>query len=173
MKNLSYFVVLGLLMSCSIYPKKPTVNQWREVASSKYLNDESMSIINLNKIKILNSDGENTFPYVVTSAPKISAKIKAALLAESGDDQILSKIFSIQKGESSFKNIYAFTTKRIDSATSTTYRVNIVFENKSGSMTLIDYDIKDASNKELKTVNGPTDQLEKLRIVAEVFFFPI
>ncbi len=174
MKLLSLIALLGLV-SCASTPTPPVatapVPQKREVASSKYLNDKSMRIINLAAIKILDGEGNNTLPYTLAPA-KVSAKTTAALLEASGDDVILSRVFAIAKGSSAFKNVYGFITQRIDSADSSTFRLNIVYENKSGSMTLIDYDIYDATSKELKVSNGPSDDRQDLRVLAEMSFFP-
>nr|BDT27848.1 hypothetical protein BHI3_13140 [Bacteriovorax sp. HI3] len=173
MKMFTLLFLLGLV-SCSQMAPTPKLAETpnREVASSRYLNDKSMRIINLAHIQVIDSEGSNTLPYKLEASKKVSDKTLAALLEASGDDVILSRIFVTEKGSSSFKNVYGFITQRIDTPDSSTFRLNIVFENKSGTLTLIDYDIYDATPRELKVYNGPSDALEKLSVFAETSFFP-
>ncbi len=174
MKILACILMLGMFVSCSHNKTAKTDDQtvMRATASvSPNLNERDMRIINLQNIKIIDSEGQNTFPYSV-SRIKASNKLLAELLEASGDDVILSGVFAAKKGQSSFKNIYAFTTQRIDGPDSITFRLNVVFQNKSGSMSLIDYDISEANPRELKVTNGPSDSLEHLRVLAETSFFP-
>lgn len=168
MKHITFLILLCFFTSCALHS-----DQNRSTASaSKYMNEKYFAIINLTNIKIISSEGANTFPYSVSNQVKVDAKTKSLLLEESGDDLVLSEIYSVGKSSSSFKNIFAFITQRINGADSVTFRLNIAFQNKSGSFTLIDYDIYEATTKELKVLNGPKDEEEKLRVFAEKTFFP-
>lgn len=175
MKHITFLFLLSFFTSCAHQSPTPELSsdQNRSTASvSKYLNEKYLAAINLTNIKIISSEGANTFPYAVNNQAKIDAKTKSLLLEESGDDLILSEIFSTGKSTSAFKNIFAFITQRINGADSVTFMLNVAFQNKSGSITLIDYDIYEATAKELKVLNGPTGEEEKLKVLAEKSFFP-
>lgn len=170
MKFFLSFIFFSSLVGCAFSEKTAHVTE-RTVASSKYLNINSLKIINLTNIQILDSHNENAFPWPVSVNTKISAQTMASIKAELGPDPILSRIYT---GSSNSMNIYTFITQSTDKKDIPIFKLVVIMESKTSlSKAYVDYDIQDALPRELKVVNGPSDDLIKYRVVPEMSFFPI
>lgn len=173
MKAVASILIVFLFVGCANSAKKETPNQPRKVASSadKYLNDKDMKVINLTNIAIIDRDNNNIFPYSAAPLTSPSKALLDSLLKTTGDNEIVSGIFSAQSLPT-FKNIYVFVSKEILDPYNSKYKLNVVYENSRSRISLIDYDIVGTSQRELGVVNGPSDELEKYIVRSETSLFP-
>lgn len=77
------------------------------------------------------------------------------------DQEIISRIFELDE-KSAFKNIYVFVA--VDVNNGSEYALYIVYENKSGSLFSVDYDITKISENSLELENGPKDEIMKYKL---------
>lgn len=129
-----------------------------QVMAAGYLTDANMKKINLNGIKILNSEGQDTLGYRFGAMRSQTEEVKDIIVSESGTDA-LSRVWGLLD-RSSFKNILIYVTKG-----NSGYVLNVLYWNKSGSAFLVDYDIKKADKKSLTVENGPSDEVETLKVI--------
>lgn len=135
------------------------------------MNPESMRIINLQGISVYyQNENGNVFPYHVEEIAA-SDELKQMLIEETEDDVVLSRVY---RGESkSFKDIYVYVgmnTVRPGSP----FKLNIIYINQSGSVSLIRMSIDGASAGELTLSHGPSESRDYLyaRPGAGNTFFP-
>lgn len=153
------------------------VTPQREMAATKdgvhqsHFNIESLRVINLTNITIENKEGINTFPYAVGPLTSISGTLLSALLEVTGADLIVSKVYASSMQSGSL--VYVFITQEIAENTGEAkYKLNLVNKTKKAFNLLVDYDIVAVSSRTLDVVNGPSDELEHLKVRAALAFFP-
>lgn len=159
-------------------PLTACVTPQREMAATKgginksHFDAESLKIINLTNIEIVDKDGINTFPYAVGPMTSTSNTLLSALLEVTGADLIVSRVFMSNPQSGSL--IYTFLTQEIAENTGEAkYRLNLVIKTKKGGLNLlVDYDIVAVSSRSMDVVNGPSDELERYKVNAAQTFFP-
>ncbi len=112
------------------------------------------SKINLEGLQVLNTDGMDTFGYLIKPLAKPSRALTATLESES-NSQIVSPVFELSQVSSS-KNIYVYIGKKSDGV----FELVIARQNSSGSFFIIDMDIHDATKSQLTMQHGPSDSIE-------------
>jgi len=153
------------------------VTSQRETAAVKggsnqsHFDIESLRVINLTNIEIVNKEGINTFPYAVGPMASTSDTLLGALLEVTGADLIVSKVFTSNAQAGSL--VYVFITQEISESTGEAkYKLNLVAKGKKALNLLVDYDIVAVSSRTLDVINGPSDELEHLKVNAAQSFFP-
>jgi len=132
-----------------------------------YLNDQAIAKINLDGLRILDDENQDTLLYEFKKASRPSRELKK-FIQDQIETQPLSKIWALAN-PSSFRNILMFVAKR---SYSDHYQLFVIFLNPSGSAFVLDYDIVDASPYYLELVNGPSDELLKYKAMGSAPLFP-
>lgn len=166
-------LALGLL----IFSVTACVTPHREMAAVQggagqghFANVETLRVINLTNITIVDKEGTNTFPYAVAPMTSTSNQLLKGLLEVTGADLIVSKIFA----SNSSPLVYTFISQEISENTGEAkYKLNLVMKTNKGALNLlVDYDIVGVTARTLDVVNGPSDELEHYKVNAAQTFFP-
>ncbi|WP_374030105.1 hypothetical protein [Bdellovibrio bacteriovorus] len=167
--RLFVLILSGLIFGCASVPRETL--QARELSSvERYLNSESMRTIDLTDFSMRDGEGNNIFPYKVSAVKSPSPSLMQALTEAMKGDVILSRIF---KAETPNQIVYAFIAEEKDPDTGTVvFRLNTVLQSRRGSAYLIDYVITRASPREMTAENGPSDDRQKITVMAGTSFFP-
>lgn len=114
------------------------------------------TLINLVGLEVLDQNGDNTFGYKIQHIRKMTPNLVITLERESMS-KIVSPLFELAE-TSSFKNIYVY----IGEVAPGEYELVQAFENKNGSVFILDMDIERVDTTALDLTHGPSDAVEKL-----------
>ncbi|MBO9666067.1 MAG: hypothetical protein J7501_04580 [Bdellovibrio sp.] len=173
MKVLMCALVSLTMAACAGQSSRPSAKE-REVASQNviYMNPDTFRAINLEGLSIFNvkDPANNILPYNVT-AIEASPEILQALLKETDDDVVLSRVYRAQSA--TFKDIYVYVGQNISNP-GTGFKLNTVFVNNAGHVRSTRMTIESASLRELNLSHGPSDAKEFLiaRPKENQTFFP-
>jgi len=123
---------------------------------------DRMRSIDLVGMKIIDRSGQDSFRTSIKVLQDIE-QAERLLKGELADgDQIVSRIFEAGNSSSFRQNTYVFV---VNGPLSSDQRVNgfklyVVTVFKSGTVSTIDYDITEVSNRHLKVINGPRGEEE-------------
>lgn len=149
------FLVITLAFAISSQGKsikKPTQPDMRAI-----------NLVGMQIFEFVDSSGLDSFGYQLKLKEDIE-DVSELLAEEIGDEQkIISRIFELNE-DSSFKNIFVFITVGTAKEHNSKYVLNIIYQNKSGSLFNIDYDIVNIANNHLEIENGPSDEKTKYRL---------
>jgi hypothetical protein len=135
--------------------------------ASDYLSHESLAHINLNGLKILDEDNQDTLMYRFKKVSRPSRELNAFIQEQVGT-QPISKVWALATA-SSFKNILVFVAR---TQYAQNFQLFIIFVNSSGSSFVLDYEILDASPESLVLENGPSDELLRYKAIGSGPLFP-
>lgn len=135
--------------------------------ASDYLSHESLAHINLDGLKIIDDENQDTLMYRFKKVARPSREMKAFIQDKIGT-QPISKIWGLATA-SSFKNILVFVAR---TEYADHFQLFIIFVNSSGSSFVLDYDILDASPESLVLENGPSDELLRYKAIGSGPLFP-
>ncbi len=134
---------------------------------SDYLSHESLAHINLEGLRILDQDNQDTLVYRFKKVARPSRELKD-FIQNRIETQPISKIWALAN-PSSFKNILMFVAR---TQYANHFQLFIIFVNSSGSSFVLDYDIVDASPESLVLENGPSDELLRYKAIRSGLLFP-